>query len=154
MEKCSLGKTRISKLIYLFSSTLFPGLAQENLQGFRLTLFEIKPRNRPKSSGNASIPGLVNKLPGRSNERDLGVSFAELHKSWKWLFAIFSADWLRFIWTLILEAEMKANGKFTLRFYLHFNRHIYLGTWLVSILLNFGLLHASSDRAKDGLCVS
>jgi putative ABC transport system permease protein len=134
------------KFDYLFSSTSFPGLAQENFTGFSAyTYLKLSPEIDP-SQVEASIPGLVNKYAAGQIERDLGVSFAEYTKAGNG-YRYFLQPIASIHLNSNLEAEMKANGN-SLYVYIFISIAIFI---LVLACINFINLATarSSDRAKE-----
>jgi len=134
------------KLDYIFSSTSFPGLAQENFTGFSAyTYLKINPDVDPQVVED-QIPNLVSKYAAGQIERDLGVSFEEYTKA--------GNGYRYFLQPLAdihlhsnLEAEMRPNGNYQY-VYIFICIAIFI---LVLACINFVNLATarSAERAKE-----
>jgi len=134
------------KMDYIFSSTSFPGLAQENFTGFSAhTYLKISPDIDPKTV-EAQIPNLVAKYAAGQIERDLGVSFEEYTKAGNG-YRYFLQPVADIHLHSNLEAEMRPNGN-----YLYVNIFIAIAIFiLVLACINFVNLATarSAERAKE-----
>ena len=134
------------KMDYIFSSTSFPGLAQENFTGFSAyTYLKINPDVDPNEVEN-KIPILVEKYAAGQIERDLGVSFAEYTKAGNG-YRYFLQPVADIHLHSNLEAEMRPNGNY-LYVYIFICIAIFI---LVLACINFVNLATarSAERAKE-----
>jgi putative ABC transport system permease protein len=134
------------RMDYIFSSTSFTGLAQENFTGFSAyTYLKINPDVDPKEV-ESKIPNLVKKYAAGQIERDLGVSFEEYTKAGNG-YHYFLQPVADIHLHSNLEAEMRPNGNY-LYVYIFICIAIFI---LVLACINFVNLATarSAERAKE-----
>jgi len=135
------------KIWYLFLPPLFQAWLKRIFYSFRYTYLKLSPRNRPKVKWKLDSR-IINKYAARQIERDLGFSFAEIHKKLENAIANFFSRLLSIHIELYLEGRNEGKmAKFTYRYIFIQSPFFHLGYACSS--LSIWLLQRYLCRAKE-----